>query len=281
MNSLKITALIENKAPDGYKKEHGLSTLCEYNGKSYLLDTGATKAFTSNAKKLGYDLSAVDCSVLSHAHYDHSGGYKAFFAENSKAKVYLRAEAKVSCYCKLWLFNYYVGIPKGILDKHSDRFVFISENTKLADGVWLIGHDTPNLAERGKRAHLYRKTVRGLVPDDFSHEQSLVFETDNGLVILNSCCHGGADNIVSEVKTALPGREILALIGGFHLMGERGTSTLGVSAQEVETLGRRLLELGVKHTYLCHCTGDPASEILTRVMGKSVLNFNTATVIEF
>ncbi|MBP8640340.1 MAG: MBL fold metallo-hydrolase [Oscillospiraceae bacterium] len=278
---MKITALIENKAPEGFKKEHGLSVLCEYNGKSYLLDTGASNAFASNANKLGYDLSAVDCSVLSHAHYDHSGGYKAFFALNSKSKVFLRSEAQARCYFKPWFFIKYVGIPKGILKNYAERFVFISENTKLAEGVWLIGHDTPNLAERGKRTHLYRKTAHGLVPDDFAHEQSLVFETSAGLVILNSCCHGGADNIVSEVKTALPGREISALIGGFHLMGERGTSTLGVTPQEVEALGRRLLELGVRRTYLCHCTGEPAINILTRVMGENAFNFNTATVIEF
>lgn len=279
MSSLKITALIENKAPEGFKKEHGLSVFIEYGQKSYLLDTGASNAFASNAKKLGIDFSAVDIAVLSHAHYDHSGGYNAFFATNNTAKVYLRSESKEHCYFKRGLIKHYVGIPKGILEKYADRFVYVSENTKLSDGVWLIGHNTPKLSERGKRAHLYLKTAEGLLPDDFAHEQSLVFETKDGLVILNSCCHGGADVIVSEVKAALPNREVAALIGGFHLMGVRGVSTLGPAPQEVEALGQRLLELGVKRTYICHCTGDPANKILTRVMGESVSYFNTGTVI--
>lgn len=280
MHSLKITALIENKAPSGLKKEHGLSVFCEYGGQSYLLDTGASDAYAKNAKALGIDLSTVDIGVLSHAHYDHSGGYKSFFSLNSGAKIHLRVDARERCYHKHWPLKRYVGIPNGILEKYGSRFVFVSENTKLADGVWLLGHSTPNLSERGKRAHLYRATAEGLVPDDFAHEQSLVFETPEGLVILNSCCHGGADNIVSEAKSALPGREVAAIIGGFHLMGTRGAATLGVKPLEVEELGKRLLELGVKHTYTCHCTGDPANEILSRVMGENVSYFSTGTVIE-
>ena len=271
---------LTQKIWDGFKKEHGLSVFIEYGGKRYLLDTGASNAFASNAKKLGIDLSAVDISALSHAHYDHSGGYKAFFFANNAAKVYLRSESKTRCYFKRGLIKRYVGIPKGILEKHDSRFMYVSENTKLADGVWLIGHSTPNLSERGKRAHLYRKTADGLLPDDFAHEQSLVFETKDGLVILNSCCHGGADNIVSEVKSAFPGCKVAALIGGFHLMGLRGVSTLGVNPQEVEALGQRLLELGVKRTYICHCTGEPANKILTRVMGENLSYFHTGTVIE-
>ncbi len=280
MYSLKITALIENKAPVGFKKEHGLSVFCEYGGKNYLLDTGASDAYFENAKALGINLSAVDTAVLSHGHYDHSGGYKSFFSVNNSAKLFLRAEAQENCYLKIGPLRHYVGIPKDVLKKYGSRFVYVSENKKLADGVWLLGHSTPNLSERGRRTHLYRKTAEGLVFDDFAHEQSLVFETSSGLVILNSCCHGGADNIVSEIKEVFPGAEVAAIIGGFHLMGTRGTSTLGVKPHEVEALGSSLLKLGVKHTYTCHCTGNPANKILSSVMGERVSYFSTGTVIE-
>ena len=279
MNSLKITALIENKSPDGLKAEHGLSVFVEFGDKIYLLDTGASDAYASNAEKLGIDLSIVDVAVLSHAHYDHSGGYKAFFALNDTSKVYLQSKAREYCYFKLGPIKRYVGIPYGILNKYTNRFVYVSENTEISDGVWLIGHSTAGLSARGIRSHMYRETSEGLVPDDFAHEQSLVFDTPDGLVILNSCCHGGAENIVAEVRTAFPGREVSALIGGFHLMGVRGVSTLGVDPQDVEALGHRLLELGVKRTYICHCTGEPAGKILTRVMGEKVSYFCTGTVI--
>lgn len=58
-------------------------------------------------------------------------------------------------------------------------------------------------------------------PDDFSHEQSLVFDTKEGLVIFNSCSHGGADVIIREAEAAFPGKQIYGLIGGFHCSGLR------------------------------------------------------------
>jgi len=281
MRSLKITALIDNKATGTLSEEHGLSLLADYEGRTYLLDSGASNAFASNAKKLGIDLSSVDTAVLSHAHYDHSGGYEAFFEQNGKANVYLRGDPTELCYMKLGPYKRYVGIPTTVLEKYPDRFIHVTRDMALAEGVWLIGHSTPQLSERGKRAHLYRKTRSGLLPDDFSHEQSLVFESASGLVILNSCCHAGADNIVSEVLSVLPGHEVAAIIGGFHLMGIRGVSTLGVRPVEVEALGRRLLTLGVKKSYICHCTGDPAAKLLTDVMGERVSYLPGGSILEF
>ena len=47
---------------------------------------------------------------------------------------------------------------------------------------------------------MYQKTKLGWKPDNFCHEQSLVLDTDSGLVIFNSCSHGGVVNIINEVK---------------------------------------------------------------------------------
>ena len=65
-----------------------------------------------------------------------------------------------------------------------------------------------------------RKTPKGWIPDDFMHEQSLVLDTDKGLVILNSCSHGGAANIINEIKTTFPDKNVYGLIGGFHLFNK-------------------------------------------------------------
>lgn len=277
---MKLTVLIENKAEENLLGEHGLCVHVEFNGKQYLLDSGASDRFLHNAWKLGIAVKEVDTAVLSHAHYDHSGGYEAFFSENEKAKVYLQGAAKEQCYAKVGLFKKYIGIPEGVLETYSDRFVFVDGDHQLDEGVWLISHRKAGWAARGKKAHMYRKTEMGIVPDDFVHEQSLVFETGNGLVILNSCSHGGIENIIEEVTDKIRGKEVLAVIGGFHLMGLRGTSSMGVSEGDVRTLGRRLTELRVKHVYTGHCTGDPAYRILEEVLGKHLESLSTGTVIE-
>ncbi|BAQ14064.1 metallo-beta-lactamase [Clostridium botulinum B2 128] len=277
---MKLIALIENKSNSDLIGEHGLAIHIEYNGKHYLLDTGASDYFTDNALKLGVDLSRVDAAILSHSHYDHSGGYNGFFYINKRANVYVRKEAKELCYGKIGPFKRYIGIPKDILNKYADRFIYVHEDYKINEGVWLISHKTDNLEARGKKAHMYRMTNNGLKPDDFHHEQSLVFDTDDGLVILNSCSHGGIDNIVEEVKATFEGKKVLAVMGGFHLMGFTGTSSMSIKSEEVEALGKRLVDLGVEHIYTCHCTGDPAYKILKKTLGDRVEYFSTGTVVE-
>ena len=69
---MKMVVLVENSSRCRLCAEHGLSVYIEYEGKTYLLDTGATALFAENAKELGIDLSKVDTAFLSHAHYDHS-----------------------------------------------------------------------------------------------------------------------------------------------------------------------------------------------------------------
>jgi len=277
---MRLTALIENKAPGHLNREHGLAVHIEYNKKQYLLDTGASNHFQHNAGKLGINLKNIDAAALSHCHYDHAGGYDGFFSENSKAKVYLQGAARELYYSKLGLLKKYIGMPRGLLDTYRDRFVFVDGDYQIDDGVWLISHKTMGLAARGKKAHMVRKTDHGFVADDFQHEQSLVFEAANGLVILNSCCHAGVDNIIKEVMDMFPGKEVLAIIGGFHLMGMIGTRSMSGKPEAVSALGQRLVDLNVKHLYTGHCTGNPAYKLLKEQLGERLQYFSTGTIVE-
>ncbi len=277
---MKLTALIENKAGGGLTGEHGLAIHIEYNGKQYLLDTGASDLFLGNADKMGINLADIDTAFLSHGHYDHSGGFEGFFSRNGKAKVYIQNAATDSYYVKIGPFRHYVGIPKGLLDNYDDRFVFVEGDRQIDEGVRLISHKTAGLAAIGKKAHMYRKTRKSFAADDFEHEQSLVFEAGSGLVILNSCCHGGIDNIVKEAREAFDGKEVAAVFGGFHLMGFKGTSSMSGKPEEVKGLAKRLTALGVKHVYTGHCTGDPAFEILKEELGERLHYFRTGATAE-
>ena len=46
----------------------------EADGQKILFDTGPTAMITRNAAALGVDIGSVDRIVLSHGHYDHTGG---------------------------------------------------------------------------------------------------------------------------------------------------------------------------------------------------------------
>ena len=87
---MEITTLIENLVyQSGLVAEHGLSFYMEGCHKKILFDTGQSDRFIANAKALGVDLGDVDALIVSHGHYDHTGGLEAFLKINTKAIIYI------------------------------------------------------------------------------------------------------------------------------------------------------------------------------------------------
>ena len=85
---MKIVTLVENTCGyEGCIAEHGLSLYIETEKHKLLLDTGQTDAVVKNAEVLGVDLSLVDTVILSHGHYDHSGGILPFSQINHTAQI--------------------------------------------------------------------------------------------------------------------------------------------------------------------------------------------------
>ena len=71
---MRAVVLVDNLTKNNLSPEWGLSFYLEYEGNKILLDTGASGRFIKNADAMGIDLAAIDCGVLSHAHYDHADG---------------------------------------------------------------------------------------------------------------------------------------------------------------------------------------------------------------
>lgn len=277
---MKLTALMENKGPACLRTEHGLAVDIVYRGHHYLLDTGASDAFAENAERLGIDLSTVEMAFLSHGHYDHSGGYHAFFARNRQAKVYVRQGAQEEYYSGVGPLRAYIGVPKGLFEEFPDRFVFVEGDAHPAEGVWLLPDKISNGAERGRRTHMFRKTAEGYVSDGLQHEQSLVLEGEQGLVVFNSCCHGGVDAIVEGVLSTFPGKHVHAVVGGFHLMGALGPGFLGPKPEAVREICARLRALDVDLVLTGHCTGNPGFALLKEELGDRVRYFQTGGTAE-
>lgn len=252
---MKVTVLIENTAPDCLLHEHGLSIHLSHRGHSILLDAGYSGLFVENADALGVDLSAVEKAVLSHGHWDHADGLSSFFTRNETAPVYARPAALLPRYRER--DGSYDGISPTLIQQFRHRFNLSDQPRELLPGLHLI-------------------------PDGVDHEQSLVAETDKGLVIINSCCHAGAGYIVRDVLSRFPGQRVYAVLGGFHLMGSGGTGTLGVVPGIVRNLAHWLTdELGVEQVYTGHCTGNPAFDILREELGDRLTYLHTGLILEF
>lgn len=270
---MRATVVVDNRKNGDIQGEWGLCIYIEYEDQKILLDVGASNLFARNAEKLGISLKEVDMAVLSHAHYDHANGMEAFFQNNDKAKFYLRETCGENCYFKKWFITKYIGIPKHILEKYPDRIIFAKGDTKLCEGIYLIPHKTEGLSEIGKREKMYQHRDRKWYPDDFSHEQSLVFETQKGLVIFNSCSHGGAVNIINEVAATFPDKKVYALIGGFHLFNK--------PVSEVQALGKKIRETGIAYVCTGHCTGGKAYAALQEELGDKLHQLQVGLVMEF
>lgn len=282
-----LTVIVDNIGSDNGKGEWGLSIWVQHNGQNILVDTGASKLFAKNIKLQGFDLKDVDCAVLSHAHYDHSGGMKKFFNENQTAEFYISADAKNDCYKKVGLFYKYIGIPKNILKNYPDRIKKITRLTEISNGVYLLPHTITGLDKLGEKENMFRKVKSNRIflkskskylkskwkYDDFSHEQSLVFDTEKGLVIFNSCSHGGADNIINETAATFPDKKVHAIIGGFHLYNK--------TEAEVRELGRKIRDTGIEYVCTGHCTGEKSYDILKEELGDILHQLHVGMIMEF
>jgi len=73
---IKATIVSENCVfhLPGAVAEHGLSIFMETDRGNYLLDTGQGKTILNNARVLGLDLRTLKGIILSHHHFDHTGG---------------------------------------------------------------------------------------------------------------------------------------------------------------------------------------------------------------
>lgn len=270
---MKATVLIDNIAKDDLVSEWGLSLYIEYKDKKILLDIGASSKFLQNARKMNIHLEDVDFGVLSHAHFDHANGMRGFFSINEKAAFYLQENSKENCYHKVKFFKAYIGIKRGTLSRYAHRVVYATGDYAIAEGIYLIPHKTPGLSKVGEKNHMYVKRCGRWYPDDFSHEQSLVFDTEKGLVIFNSCSHGGADVIINEVAATFPDKQVYALIGGFHLHR--------LPEADVRSLAGRIRETGIEKIYTGHCTGQSAFSVLKEELGDKAEQLSCGLVMEF
>ncbi len=262
---MHITVLSDNNGSERLAGEWGLSILIDYNGMQILLDAGASDLFLKNAKLLGRDLNRIDFAVLSHAHYDHADGFPALLRENPKLRILVRQCTAANCYAIKEAGLEYIGAAPVLLTEFEDRLRRVDGDCEVAEGVWLISHKRPDRAQIGVREHMFVKIGGALEPDDFSHEQSLVFETERGLCIFNSCSHAGALEIIEEVRQAFPERRIHAYVGGFHLHRR--------SPEEVERFALRLETAGIETICTGHCTGDAACAILKAHLGERLIQF--------
>ena len=257
---MKLITLMENtSAREDLVFEHGLSLYIEACGKKILFDAGQTDAFADNAAKLGVDLSAVDIAILSHGHYDHSGGLMRFLQINKTGKIYVHKEAFEPHFNGT---GSYIGPDPRLLD--TGRVVFNPGRLELAPGLILEDYAASHRFYPVDSAGLLMEADGKQVPEDFRHEQYLLIREGKQTICISGCSHKGILNIT---KWADPD----VLVGGFHFMNIDPT---GPEKARLDEAARVLLESKAVF-YTGHCTGQAPYEYLKNLMGER-LNYISA-----
>lgn len=264
---MRATVLVDNEAQGLCESEWGLSILIEHREHATLLDAGASGLFAENARKLGIDLAAVNVAALSHAHYDHSDGFDAFFQVNDTAKLFVAASARENCYGTEDGKLCYIGVSCGLFARHAHRIEYVNRPAEIAPDVWALPHTTPNLAEKGAKAGMFmteeRAPEKPVTKKPTTDEPLDESPTAEGLAVFSSCSHCGPDVVMAEVHQFMPDQPIRALIGGFHLYD--------TPDEEVRALAGRMKNEGIELAYTGHCTGERAFKILQEELGEDVI----------
>ena len=251
----KITVLCENTVPTpGLLGEHGFAAFVETPGGNILFDTGQGFSLVQNSLRLQKDLKSVSQVVLSHGHFDHTGGMLAFLGVHGPCDIVAHPDVLGERF--RWMpvgpeeKPVSIGIPwrEAYLTTRGARFRWQTGLTEIMENVFVSG-EVPRKTpfELGDPKFVVRQNGQW-VPDPFLDDYSLVLKTSSGLVVILGCAHAGLINILDHFIAGTGVDRIRAILGGTHL----GFSPQSQLDQTIPVLKRYQLET----LATSHCTGQ-------------------------
>lgn len=254
-SNICITVLVENSVQRaGLRAEHGWSSLIEIGGRRVLFDTGQTELLLDNAKALGCSLDNLDVIVLSHGHYDHTGGLAAVLKRSPEAQVFLHPAAlspKFSANADGPVRS--IGMPEPgqqAIANAGTRLICTPAQREVVPGLFVTGEipRQTDFEDVGGRFFLDEHCQK---PDPLLDDQAVFFQTPAGVVVLLGCAHAGVVNTLLHIERITGDHRVRAVLGGMHL----GSAS---ERRMVETVGY-LRQVKPDCLAPAHCTGMAAS----------------------
>jgi 7,8-dihydropterin-6-yl-methyl-4-(beta-D-ribofuranosyl)aminobenzene 5'-phosphate synthase len=282
---VRITTLCENKVGMEYGRgdflaESGLSLFIETDDISILFDTGKRIATLHNADTIGIDLGKVNKIVLSHSHYDHTGGLREVLRRIKQEKIEIIAHPHI------WSIRYnrregkpdkFMGVPfqRQELENFGAFFNLTTKPVRITENIMTSG-EIPMVTEfeqteSGETRRLIEEDGT-LKPDGLLDDQALVINGEQGLIVVTGCAHRGIINTLYQAQKITSVNKIYAVIGGSHLVD--------TSEERIWLTIAALKDLDVKVLGLCHCTSLPAMVPIAQEFGDRFFFNNAGSVVE-
>ena len=219
----KITILINNVTQNpAMIAEHGLSLFIESDGKKILFDCGQDGfVLENNARVLGINIQEIETLILSHGHYDHTGGVPRLLLAGRKVDVYAHSGVLTTRY------SMSSGSPKSngisapacaaLKDWPSDSLHWTGQPLLITERIGVTG-PVPRESSYEDTGGAFFLDDAGCRPDPLCDDQSIWIDTDQGLVVCAGCSHSGIINTLKYIQKLNPGKKLRAVIGGFHMV---------------------------------------------------------------
>jgi 7,8-dihydropterin-6-yl-methyl-4-(beta-D-ribofuranosyl)aminobenzene 5'-phosphate synthase len=269
---------VENTAGSPFAiGEWGQSLLIESNGEKILFDAGPTGMISQNATLLGVDLGTVDKIVVSHGHYDHTGGLQEVLIKSMEAGrhpdgVELIGHPDIFTSKYFYIKDFierYVGIPyqREELEAMGARFNLSRDAIKLNENMLTTGEVEITVDFEKIDKDLHVKEGSAQIPDRLADDMGIIIKTEQGLVILLGCGHRGMINTIRHAQKITGINDVYAIIGGTHL--------ISADSNQVQKTIEALKELKIKKLGVSHCTGLKSAALLANHFGDAFF-FNSA-----
>jgi 7,8-dihydropterin-6-yl-methyl-4-(beta-D-ribofuranosyl)aminobenzene 5'-phosphate synthase len=272
----KATVLCENCvfSNAGAIAEHGWSVYIESDQGNFLFDTGQGKGIINNARHFKKDLSTIQGIMISHHHYDHTGGLLDVLEQTGKVNVYSHPELFKNSYVVDEGKEKNIGIPfrREILESRGAQFKFNTGFREIVPNLLLSG-EIPRLTEFEKGSKkLLLKSGEGYTQDLIFDDQTLIVNTEEGLIIILGCSHSGMINIINHIIDKTGKNHIRTIIGGTHL---------GPASEETkEKTIQALKKFDIEKIGVSHCTGLETSMRLFQEFGNRFFFCNVGSEIK-
>lgn len=277
----KITILCENSVltPFPLIAEHGLSMLIEQ-ADTTLFDTGQGLGLLNNMRILGKDPINVSRLIISHGHYDHTGGIMPFLESRGTAiPVFAHPNAFSKKVAHLPTGAEPIEIPIGMraskedMEKAGAQFQLLSGFQKITDTLAALTEVKRPAGWKTWDMRLKQKEGDKTVDDPFNDDCSLLLVTDSGPVVVLGCAHAGIVEILDDLSERSGYREFHAVIGGTHLET--------APTDYVEKAFSTLKKYRVKKIAVSHCTGFSIACKIAREFSNEFANASVGAVFEF
>jgi len=286
-DACKLYVLAEDLAGYGSPcwAQHGLSILLEVESQGettrILFDTGTYhEPVMFNARLLAVKPEEADIIVLSHAHYDHTGGLAGILKARGGREIPIIAHPAIFRQCFITKPRFrLIGLigenTRGNVEKLGGRWTLSKEPVQLAPGVTTTGEvERVTEFEREVTLESYYVDEKGvIVRDQIVDDLSLALNVGGQLVVVTGCSHAGIINILKKAVEVSGCGEIEAVVGGLHLME--------ASRERIKKTIDDLKRMGVKKVYAGHCTGFEAERLLTEDFRENFVRLHAGLMLSF